>query len=371
LPYQITPLIVAMLVHQSRASISEAGAIASAILVGQLVSSIVLPKRAGIATRSRFMIASTALLVVGLWLTVVHTLLFAITGWFLVGVGCGALVYMGTIVSAQQARRKFAFTLRLGVAAILTGLVAGLLWVGLALENYDLFIAIMTAFYFAVLLAGVFLTRTAAVAPLIEKRPNVDECKISGLVGLSIAYLLFTGQAGFAAFALQQGGSHGIGMEDAVWTLVIVNLIAGCGLLLLARREVGPCDSEFSFAPSGLLAISIATMSLTTNLAAFFIGYLILKIALNALSAQLRAKVAEVSPSFGARWLPAAILLGAATGPWLNGLAIACGAAKVFLVFAIASALVPPIWALLVCHRQSSGRFGWKKSAAAGLMSRN
>lgn len=350
-PYQMSPLIIAVLVDQSRASIAQAGAMASAILIGQLVAALALPKVGGLMNHRWFTTAAAALLLAGLLLTAINAIFFAFLGWFLVGLSCGALVYLGTIVSAQHNLPRFAFTLRLGVAGILTGLCALTIRSGTA--HYTIFLVLLALFFVATLSAGMlFFRNDGAVGRHGSGNSETAKWRVSDSISLLTAYLFFIGQAGFAAYVVQQAAPRGIALGDAVWTLAGVKLISGVGLILLARRELMPSGRNYFFGLGGLLAASIVATSLTESLAMFFIGLLAFQIALNALSSQLQARVSEVSPNFVIRWLPAAILLGAATGPLLNGVAISLGAPMAFLLFAIASSFLPATWDFLAASRR-------------------
>lgn len=351
-PYQMSPLIVAVMVDQSRASISQAGAIASAIVVAQLIAALSLPRMGRLARHRWFTHATAALLLAGLLLTAIDELVFAFLGWFLVGLSCGALVYLGTVVSAQHNLPKFAFTLRLGVAAILTGLCALTIRSGTA--QYTVFLLLLTLFFAATLAAGmIFFRNDAAEGRSGSGISETEKWRVSHSISLLTVYLLFIGQAGFAAYVVQQAAPRGITLGDAVWTLATVKLISGAGLILLARRELVPTGRNFFLGLGGFLAVSIVATSLTDSLAMFFLGLLVFQIVLNALSSQLQARVTEVSPSFVVRWLPAAMLLGAATGPLLNGIAISLGAPVAFLTFAIATSFLPAAWDRLAARRRT------------------
>src|SRR5262249_14387882 len=152
-------------------------------------------------------------------------------GWFIVGLSGGALTYLGTITAGQHELRRFAFTLRLSLASLLTGIVGVLLSIGAAVHNYDRFIILLTFFLVVMLLLGAFCYRA-------NDRPKAiagGSWRLSDVAGLGVVYVLFCGQAGFSAYVLQQAASRGLALGDAVWALTYVKLMSGSALLILAR----------------------------------------------------------------------------------------------------------------------------------------
>src|SRR5262245_15137511 len=84
-PYQILPLIIAVLIDQSRTSVAEAGIVGSAILLGQLVAVSFLANTSSVTTQTWFTATLAVMLVLGLWLTVINAILMVLFGWFIVG----------------------------------------------------------------------------------------------------------------------------------------------------------------------------------------------------------------------------------------------------------------------------------------------
>ena len=66
--------------------------------------------------------------------------------------------------------------------------------------------------------------------------------------------------------------------------------------------------------------------------------------ALNKLSARLQAAVVAAWPEFAGRWLTGVMLLGAASGPPLNGFMISIGLDEAFVVICVLSAVGPLAW---------------------------
>ena len=160
-------------------------------------------------------------------------------------------------------------------------------------------------------------------------------------MALAIVFLLFVGQSGLLAYAIQRATDRGIVLHDAAWALAGMKVIAGLSLLSLARKGLQNRQHP-RFAELGvLLAVSNLVIATTTSLPAFFLGLLALEIAFNLLSARLQARVSDMAPTFAGQWLVATMLLGAAVGPAVHGTALAMDADAAFMLFAMASALLP------------------------------
>jgi hypothetical protein len=169
---------------------------------------------------------------------------------------------------------------------------------------------------------------------------------------------LFVGQTGFLAYVIQSAGDRGLPVAEVVWAFAGIKVAAGLILLVLLRfaREAG----QTRFLGLGmLLGACIVTVSLTRETFLFFVAMLLFEVAFNTLSARLQAtvsarlqaRVVSVCPGC-AGWLTGAILLGAAAGPPLNGMAIGAHAGAVFIALAVASALVPETWDLLLNRKK-------------------
>ena len=120
-----------------------------------------------------------------------------------------------------------------------------------------------------------------------------------------------------------------------------MKIAAGVCLLMLARRGLQNRQNPRFVELGALLAISNFVVATTTDPLVFFAGLLGLEIGFNLLSARLQAKVSDIAPYFGGQWLVATMLLGAASGPALHGMAIRVEGGTAFVAFAMLSALVP------------------------------
>jgi hypothetical protein len=339
LPLHLMPLIVSVLVIGGRMSLSDAGLVATAVLLGQLATALVLPvldvRTIG---RARAIVLAIALLA-GLCVTGIDGTATLLLGWFVVGICCGGFQYLGTITAALHSRPAFAFPIRLGVVLCMAGATAGTLQWTAGLRTYWTMIVVLLVVFGVILAIGVFLHR-----PLPSSSTTAERTGHGGVltfVALAIVFLLFVGQSGLLAYAIQRAVDRGIVLHDAAWALASMKVIAGLCLLSLAKK--GLLNRQHPrFAELGvLLAVSNLVIATTTSLPAFFLGLLALEIAFNLLSARLQARVSDMAPTFAGQWLVATMLLGAAVGPAVHGAALAMDADAAFTLLAMASALLP------------------------------
>jgi hypothetical protein len=349
LPLHLAPLIITVLVVDGRASVAEAGWIATSVLLGQFVTALVLPLLDVRLIARGPAIAVALVLLLGLGVSGLDGMAGLLMGWFIVGICCGGLQYLGTITAATHSRPAFAFPIRLGVVLCLAGVAAGALQWTASLASYGQMLAVLLAVFSLVLVVGVALHRPIEPPRRIqEKDAQAGALKYAAL---AIVFILFVGQSGLLAYAVQGATSRGIVLRDASWALALMKITAGVCLLMLARKGLQNRENPRFLELGLLLAISNFIVATSTGLVLFFVGLLGLEIGFNLLSARLQAKVADIAPYFGGQWLVATMLLGAASGPALHGLAIRFDAANAFMVFAMASAMIPA--ALIAAGRKA------------------
>ena len=339
LPLHLAPLIVTVLVVDGRTSVADAGWIATAVLLGQFVIALVLPLLDVRLIARGPAIAVAIVLLMGLAVSGLDGMMGLLAGWFIVGLCCGGLQYLGTITAATHSRPAFAFPIRLGVVLCLAGVTAGCLQWTVGLASYREMLIVLLAVFALVLLIGISLHRP--IEPPRRVREHDTQAGPLKYAALAIVFVLFVGQSGLLAYVIQGATQRGIVLRDASWALAIMKIVAGVCLLMLARKGLQNRQNP-RFVEIGLmLAASNFVVATTGNLSAFFAGLLCLEISFNLLSARLQARVSDVAPIFAGQWLVATMLLGAATGPALHGLAIRSDAAGAFMIFAMVSALIP------------------------------
>lgn len=358
LPWQMMPLIVVALVADSRTSIAQAGWVASAVLLGQLSTSLVLPALAvRVATRG-LAIAVALVLLLGLGASALGGVTALFLGWLVIGGCCGVLQYLGVVTASIDPRPAFAFSLRLSIVLILAGAVVGVLQAAHVFASYLSTIASLGAVFSVVLVAGIALYRPRPISTDSAGQKRSDRPASRAFIGLGTVYLLFVGQTGFLAYAVQGAVERGMAIGETAWAVAAMKIVTGAWLLYIAQTGLQNTARPRFLELGGLLAVSIVIVSYTGRLPGFFLGLIAFEIAFNTLVPRLQAKVVSAAPQFTGRWLTAAILLGAASGPPLHGAAISAGAGTYFVYFAVLSALLPSLWAKLSANRPDDRALG-------------
>jgi hypothetical protein len=340
------PLLVVAIAGEHRASVAEAGLMGSAFMLGQLLVALSLPLLQVATIRRMAIVAGVAIVIVALGVSSDAGFRLLLACWLLVGSCCGLLLYLGTTVTAQHADGAFAFTLRLVVSLLLAGLVAGGLGFIGSLASYSSTAIGLTLLFLPIAILGLALYRPPQ--PGAGKRAPARFPSWRGATGLAVVYVLFAGQIGFWAYAVQGVGERGIGAMDAAMAVAACKILAALVLIPVAyygkRHEFRSGLAVFGvILGAGILVIAGAktTGSLMGGLLCWEVGF-------NGLSARLQSRAIQVSSTETGLWLTGALLLGAATGPALHGAAIAANIQSVFLFFVLASALMPAAWEFFV-----------------------
>jgi hypothetical protein len=314
------------------------------MLIGQLSSSLALPALKIVSVRRDVAIVAAITLLVGLAISSSNKFVLLLMGWFLAGQCCGTLMYLGTMVASRFPRKSFAFSFRLAIVLILAGCVSSFLQATKAFASYRALLFELILVLIPILICGIILHRPVAEERTKAKFAEGTRWTIRQFSGLATVYLFFVGQTGFLAYVIQQALAREMNFNDTVWSLAAVKFAAGLWLIGVAFLGFGMQRKE-QFLYVGIVLISaMLTISYTLSIVVFFVALLVFEVTLNTLSARLQAAVVAARPQFAGQWLTGVILLGAATGPPLNGLAISSGLAGIFLVISLLSALAPLIW---------------------------
>jgi hypothetical protein len=344
LPLHLFPLIVVAVIADGTFSTVSAGWIATAILLGQLLSSLILPMLNIPSIRAIPAIGAVLLLLLGLVITAQETLWSYYLGWFLVGNSCGILLYLGTVSASNYRHTTFAFSIRLGVVLILAGLMVGILIVSDAADSYrGLLLVLILAFGFICLIG--LITYRPVMPPSESAMQNENHRwegpQLSGLGGL---FVLFVGQVGFLAYVFQEAIARGMPLVDSTWSIAGMKFLAGIWLIVWASCNFSGGRHSHFLSLGILIATGIAIASYATNFVIFLVSLLIFEIAFTMLTSRFMAKVAESNRQLAGPWLTATVLLGAACGPPLNGIAIAADLGLYFLLLAVCSSFTPALW---------------------------
>jgi hypothetical protein len=337
LPFHLLPIILVAAVADGRTSLAGAGWIATALVGGQLVAAFALALLR-VQRMERMAIAAVGLAVVaGLWFSGrgAGALLL---GWFVVGLSCGALQYLGIVIAAGSARPQLALALRLGTVLTVAGVSVLLLQGRDALSSYTALQVHLAAIVVALLVVGGICMR-APVAALV--RPVVSRATPSW-PGLLVVFVLFVGQIGFLSYVVQEART---GIDSAAWVLGAVKLMAGVVLLVWALRQAEGAQSLLG--PGVVLGVCVVLASVVQGVMLLVVALLAFEISFNILSAALQARVVTTGALNARLWLTAAISLGAAIGPPVRGVFIAGGLDAWFVALAAGTALAPALWSCL------------------------
>lgn len=342
-PLHLVPLIVATLIADTRTSVAGAGWIAASILFGQLSTTLLLPAL-GIYSVGRALAFGAALILpVGIAISGAAEYWIMLIGWFVVGQCCGILCYLGTVAASQFFRPVFAFSFRLSIVLIFAGCVSGMLQLRGMLASYRGLLTVLILALAPMIALGMLLHHPINMREgQIYK--NAEGLQIGSFAGLLTVYFFFVGQSGYLAYAIQQAISRGMTFEVAALSLALMKVSAGIWVLYSSwARSVDQKASQF-LNLTLILIVAILVLFYSRHIVVFFLALLAIEIALNKLSGRLQAAVVVAWPEFAGRWLTGIMLLGAASGPPLNGFMISIGMEGAFVVICVLSALGPVLW---------------------------
>jgi hypothetical protein len=345
LPLHLLPLLVVSVVADPHQTAADAGRIAGACMLGQMLVALALPAFKLSNLRRRHALAAVTLLVVSLAVSSAWPIHGLWLPWLVIGGACGALQFLGATTAAAAADPPAAFALRLSVTLLVSGLViVGLQHSGGFLDYATLAVAL--SIFFALLTGlGLALYRRPELADVSVPARLGGRRNGSPLAGLVVVFLLFVGQPGFWAFAVQSVHQRGVVVEDVAYAIAFCKMAAGVvlfGLTVLAPAHPGRLNLMW---PGIGVAAGVTGMALAPGAFLFLGAMLLWELGLNILSARLQATVVRDNPASAGAWLTGAALLGAATGPLLHGMAIEGGMDQAFIVYACASAILPFAWA--------------------------
>ena len=337
LPFHLLPVILVAAVADERTSLAGAGWIATALVGGQLVAAFALALLR-VQRMERMAIAPVGLAVIGgLWFSGLGAGAL-LPGWFVVGLSCGALQYLGIVTAAGSARPQLALALRLGTVLTVAGVSIALLQWRDALASYAALQVHLAAITVVLLVVGGACMRApvaASVRPAVSRAPP-------GWPGLLVVFVLFVGQIGFLSYVVQEART---GIDAAAWVLGAVKVAAGGVLLVWALRQAE--DARGLLGLGVALAACVVLASVVEGVVLLVVALLAFEISFNILSVALQARVVTTGALNARLWLTAAISLGAAVGPPLRGVFIAGGLDAWFVALAAATALAPALWSCL------------------------
>jgi len=132
--------------------------------------------------------------------------------------------------------------------------------------------------------------------------------------------------------------------EITALSLALMKISAGIWVLYSSCMGYEDPKSTRFWYLTLVLIVAIVTIFYSRHGVIFFLALLAIEMALNKLSARLQAAVVAAWPEFIGRWLTAIVLLGAASGPPLNGFMISIGLDRAFVLICVLTALGPLFW---------------------------
>jgi hypothetical protein len=353
LPQHIGPLIIIAIIAEGRISIADAGWVLSVRSFGELLASVVLPM-IGILHLSRSIsVGASACLLLAFAVATMTSIAAVMIGFFMIGVCCGVMKFLGTIAASTYPHRTFAFVFRLALVLAAAGVTTCFLLVTNAFISYTTLLEWIMVILLPILIGGVWLYKPLAQNDLSE---NCEERKMSlyGISGLFILYLFFAGISGFMAYAGQRASMRGIPVKDTILSIGVMKIVAGGWLAIAAHLVPTKHGNEIIVLEVGLLAVAVWVVFISHSIMLFFVGFLLLETTLNGSSARLQSAIVNSAPKFSGRWLNGVILLGTASGPILYGLAIGAGVETGFVMSISIVIFLPLVW------QKCSGRILWE-----------
>jgi hypothetical protein len=342
LPLHVMPLLVVAVAAEGRLPLAQAGAIASAYMIGQMVTALGLPALRFWRLTSAQAIGACLVMVAAVLASGYLESVALLATWWMVGAACGALQFLAATTATASTDRRHAFAQRLVVTLVVSGLAIIAVQAQRGFGSYHV-VALQLSLVIALLMAaGLGLYRAPLALVQAGEQPKSQQGP-RRLVGLGVVFLLFVGMPGFWAYAVQGAQQRGVAMEHMAYGIALCKILGGIGLWVTTRMPPG--REKASLAIPGLMtAVGVAGMATAQEAIAFTLALLAVELGLNVLSARLQAAVVQDNPAFAGPWLAGAIFLGAATGPLLHGLAIHAGVPVAFQLYAVASTMIPVAW---------------------------
>lgn len=346
LPLQILPFLVLTLVSEGRLDIAYAGWVGSAFLLGMLSSGVLLPAMGVCSLKRWHALGALGAIVVAIAISVEVSLLPVFLAlWYVVGLACGGLQFLGATAATASANKPQAFALRLAVALLMAGAVIVLLSQSGGHESYALLAHCLMGSFALAACVGLGLYR-----PVLAARPAAGPTHPAPAVagnwsGLVVVFAFFVGQPGFWAYAVQSASQRGLDLVGAAFVIAASKAISAL-VLISSRADSSAKSTRMLLGLGCLVAAGIVVMTYSLAVMVFLVGFLIWELALNLLSARLQGAVVATSPAHAGPRITGAILLGAASGPMIHGAAIGSGVESAFIAYAAFSGFLPFFWVL-------------------------
>jgi hypothetical protein len=348
MPMHLAPFVTVAMIVDARTSVAGAGWVWSVAQLGEITTALLLPLLGlqGISRKAALLTAVA--LMIGLMVAAARVQIALFLGWFLIGGCCGLFKYLGVVAASRASRLSFAFSLRLSVVLMLAGSMSAVLATFGAGASYQVVLFQMGAAFAAVLLIGLVLHRSVP-DELLTARKGDSKAGTSipyaqAITGMVVVYFFFVGLSGVLVYVLHQAVQRGMVFEEAALGLAATKVSVGLWLLLSGIYDLRNGRHDRFVFQSAILVLSTIAIHYSRDRLELFAALLCWELAVNGLSAKLQAAVVRAAPHFAGRWLNVSILLGAATGPVINGYVTAIGWDALYVILGAITAFAPAVW---------------------------
>jgi hypothetical protein len=341
LPLHLMPFLVALTASEGRLDPERSGWLSSALMCGMLASALSLPLLRFTRVTPLAAFVAVIFLLGGILSSVNAGPVGILVCWCVAGAVCGLFQFLGSTSAASYADRHFVFGLRL---ALVMFAAAGFIGFGAYLGGFESYMG-LTAGLSVLILFACCVGLALYSPPLTQSQLNAQAEEVADSTGrwqgLTIAYLYFAGQPGFMAYAAYIALSHGIPAGDLPFAFAAAKV---CGAVVLLKWGSNTRSGAPTLLIGSLLGISSIAIATTDCIAVFSLALIGWEICVNVQSTRLQATVVSDRPYLGGLWLPAALALGASTGPVLHGHLLGQSNGHWFIAFSVATGLLPGAW---------------------------
>jgi MFS family permease len=349
-PTHLMPLLIAAVVVENRMSIANAGWLGSTFLIGQLIIVLTLPIFKINLISRRIAIIVCIIMLWGLFIVSLHSIEYILSGWFLIGLACGCLQFLGTTTAAQHEDKVFAFTFRLMIILFFTGVLIASMKFFTEKETYNSLILLLTFITFSLAIIALSIYKTSNEKLKFIKNNLNHKISISTDIkidwfGLSMIFILFMAVYGYWIYLIHSTSSRGLPTENNVWIIAITKIIGAFFLLFMLTTSIGKKNKSTSlWLPSIFTSIGIASTALAASIEIWSIGLLFIELGFNALSARMQAVLMKRNFKNTGNWLTCSILVGSAFGSLVYGFLISYNIGIWLIIFTVFFVFVPAVF---------------------------
>ncbi|GAA6143874.1 hypothetical protein NBRC116584_36930 [Hydrogenophaga sp. 5NK40-0174] len=340
------PLLVALWLAGGQANVESVGWVSSAYYFGVLISLLALPMLRMSNPHGALIVFASAVLPVVFWLSGSRSGLTLAAAWLAGGLCAGLMQYVGSVVCAGAQDKRGAFAIRLATSLLLAGcvtlLVAAAAWVNANWVTPATVLVELLFLLLALYLLGYHAGTSQLSRPATSSAPELMSVP---WLGVLLLFCLFVGQIGFYAFALK-GAAESVDTPIAqlLPALAVSKVLVGFIVMVWVKRG-RDLVRLLGFGKTGLLAGgAVFLISSSGHWWVILLALAIWELSFNSLVAAFLGEMAKLNPLFVGMWSSIPVFLGSAVGPILHGWLISGSLAFGFVVFAIATPLLPAVW---------------------------